>query len=185
MEFLARVLYVIDSISVWCGKVSIFFLLALMSITMLDVILRYVFNNPTIWGMESSCMLLVAVSLLGGGYCMLAGQHVKVDIIYQRWTPRVRAAVDLFTQFALFSMCFVLFYYGGKVALNSFIHGDTSTGAWVYPLWPSQALVPIGALVLGLQGLARWVRDLVTVVTGEKKLESRVDLGMKVRVSHD
>lgn len=177
MDFLEKALNVIDNISLWCGKAASSLVVGLVFILCLDVVLR-LFNTSTEWGLETSCMMLAAVSLLGSGYCLMAGHHVKVDIFYNMWRPRTRAIVDVFTQFALFSMCVVLFIYGGEIAVNSFINGDTSIGAWQYPLWPSQALVPIGALLLVLQGLAKWVRDLVTAITGEKKLESKVDLGM-------
>lgn len=177
MIVLQKILHLIDSLNEWCGKVFSFLSAALMLIVIYDVFMRYLFTRPTIWGLEMSNYLLAGLTFLGAGYCLLHNGHVKVDIIYAKWPRRLQAAVDVCTYIIVFCFCYVLIKYGGEVALESLREGKLSTSIWAPPLWPSQSLVPIGAFLLGLQALAKWIRDWVVLLTGEDKLRSRVVSG--------
>jgi len=177
MRALVKFTDIVDRINEWVGKVFGFLIIATMVVVVYDVCARYFFNRPTTWGMETSTLLLCGTVFLGGGYCLLHGGHVKVDIIYARWSPRAKAVVDLITYLLLLSICVVLLWYGGETAWDSLIHHKVSTSAWAPPLWPGQIVIPIGGILIGLQGLAKWIRDWITAVTGEKKLESKIVRG--------
>lgn len=177
MKALQKFADVVDYINEWLGKVFGFLIVVMMIVVVYDVCMRYFFNRPTAWGMELSTLLQVGVMFLGAGYCLLHGGHVKVDIIYSRWSPRAKAIVDLITYLLLFGICVVLVKLGGETAWDSLVHHKVSVSLWEPPLWPSQILIPIGGIFIGLQGLAKWTRDWVTAATGVKKLESKVVRG--------
>jgi TRAP-type mannitol/chloroaromatic compound transport system permease small subunit len=117
------------------------------------------------------------MTFLGGGYSLLHGGHVKVDFFYQRWSPRTKAVMDLITYLFFFAFCFVLIWYGGGVAWESIKEGRESTSAWAPPLWPSQIMIPLGGLLVGIQGLAKWMRDLAIAWTGKNELTSKLVFG--------
>lgn len=119
-------------------------------------------------------IFMLFIVALAGGYCLLHGGHVKVDIFYNRWSPRAKAIVDLITYLSIFVICVVLVKYGGKMMWQSFSIGEISTSVWEYTMWPVRMMVPIAGVLLGLQALAKWIRDMVTAITGAKKLESKV-----------
>lgn len=177
MGVLKKVLHLIDNFNEWCGKVFSILSAVLMLVVIYDVLMRYLLTRPTIWGLEMSNYLLAGLTFLGAGYCLLHNGHVKVDIIYTKWPRRLQAAVDVGTYLIVFCLCYVLIKYGGEVALESLREGRRSTSIWAPPLWPSQMLVPAGALLLGLQALAKWLRDWVILLTGEDKLRSNVAPG--------
>lgn len=177
MKTLAKALDIIDQINEWVGKALSFLIVILMIVVIYDVCLRYFLNSPTTWGLEFSGFLLVYVSLLGGGYCFLHGGQVKVDILYSRWSPRVKSIVDLATYLLFFIFVFVLVKYGGEVAWESIVESKRSTSIWGPLLWPSQIVVPLGGILIGLQGLAKWSRDWVAAVTGKNLLASKLVSG--------
>ena len=179
MLSLAGVLHVIDVVNEWAGRIFAFLSLVLMGIVIYDTVMRYVFTAPTIWGVELDKILLLTMVCLGGGYCLLHGGHVKVDILYQFFSPRVRAAMDLLTHLFLLVFCVAVIWYGGSVFWEAWEIGEVcSDSAWEYPLWPVLMLVPIAGILLGCQAVAKWIRDLSIVITGEDRLGSKV---VKVR----
>lgn len=149
-----------------------------MGIILYDTFMRYLFNAPCIWGMDLNKILLLAMVCLAGGYCLLHGGHVKVDILYLNFSPRKRAIIDLFTYIFIIVFCGILVKYGGYVAWKAFSIGETSSeSAWEYIMWPVLLLIPIAGLLLGLQVLAKWIRDLIIVITGKNILGSSVVRG--------
>jgi TRAP-type mannitol/chloroaromatic compound transport system permease small subunit len=166
MDFLRKFLDIIDNISEWTGKIFSFVTLALMLIVVYDVAMRYILNCPTEWGLELNGFLLLAITFLGGAYAFLKGAHVRVTIIHDRFSPRVKAIVDLLTYLVFFMVCIVLLWYGGQVAWDSLTHNTRTPSSWAPVLWPSQMLIPLGAVLIGLQGLTKWIRDLYMAMRG-------------------
>ncbi|HEX7373063.1 MAG TPA: TRAP transporter small permease subunit [Thermodesulfobacteriota bacterium] len=177
METLARVLDGIDRLNEWLGKTFSILAVVLTLVVVYDVVLRYFFARPTIWGLEVSCILLAYLTFMGGGYAFLHGGHVKVDFFYQRWTGRTKATVDLFTYTLVIAYCSVLVWQGGAVAWEAIHEARVSTSAWAPPLWPSQIMVPVGAMLVGLQALARWIRDFRIAWSDKNDLASKVFTG--------
>ena len=177
MNALRKILHAIDSLNEWSGKTFSILGVALTGVVVYDVFLRYFFNRPTIWGLELSCILLAMITFWGGGYSFLHGGHVKVDFLYQRWGLKTRAVADLCTYTFILAFCFVLVWLGGQVAWESIREGRESTSAWAPPLWPSQIMGPIGGVLVGLQVIAKWIRDFRIATTGENDLASRVVTG--------
>ena len=176
MKVLASLLNVVDNINEWIGKIVGFLIITLTAIIFFDVFLRYLFNSPIYWAMEINEYQLITLVLLTGGYTYLHNGHVRVDIIHSKWSKKTRAKVDLFTSLLVFLVCFVLVRYGIVIAYNSFIHHYTASTVLASPLWPTHFMIPLGALLLGLQCLSKWIRDFVFVFTGTK-LESQVFRG--------
>jgi TRAP-type mannitol/chloroaromatic compound transport system permease small subunit len=162
------ILKVVDDINDWVGKVLSFGVLFMFALVLIEVIRRYFFNSPTVWGNELTQLTFGVYVVLCGGYILRWGGHVNVDILYGRFSARGKAIVDIIT-FALFIMfCGMMLAYGGSLAWESVARFEHSQSAWNPPLYPVKLMIPSGAFLLLLQGIAKLVRDVVTVVTGEK-----------------
>ena len=158
----------IDSISEWSGKIISVFILIIMVTLLIEITLRYVFNAPTIWAHKTSSQFFGAYSVLAGAYVLLRFQHVKVDIIYQLFSPRKRAAIDSVTSLFFFFFIGLMLVHGWQSALHSIRVGETGIPPWPVLIYPLRCTIPIAALFILLQGLAYWIRSLNLAIMGRE-----------------
>ena len=161
MRFIKRFIRTIDAINDWVGRFLSYFLFAFFVLLFIEVILRYFFNSPTVWANELAQMLFGAYAILGGGYILLTGGHVNVDIVYTRFSAKTRAAVDIVTSTLFFLFCGMLLVYGGSLAWDSLSRFEHSQSAWNPPLYPAKLMIPIAAALLILQGITKLIRDVL------------------------
>ena len=166
MKTFERVISAINIVMMWiAGIITILMGLAVTY----DVIMRNLFKAPAIWAFEFSNFSCAAVAFLAGGYTLIQHRHVNVDVLYRNFIPRNKALANLSTSILFFLLCGVLAWMGSITAFESLQSGATSGGGWDIPLFLPQLLVPIGGLLLGLQGVVHWVRDWRTVLNKEEK----------------
>jgi len=176
MKKLTWFLDAIDYINEWCGKVVSFIVIWLMLVVTFEVIARYVFNRPSIWGMEVSQMSMLAMICLGVGSTFLHDGHVRVTIFYDMLSPKKRAMLDLALYPLVLLVSVVLVWYGGKIFWQNLIYGFKTSSAWGPVQWPTKMMVPIAGALLGLQCLAKLIRDWIIAWSGVK-LESKMLAG--------
>lgn len=168
MKWLRLTVKAIDLSSDVVAKYACWVILALMSFTFYDVVMRYFFNSPTVWAYELSGWLLGPLWLLGGAYVLLHDEHVRLDILYQRFSPRKRAIIDLVTFTLLFFYCSLILIYGWDYFLYSFAKNEHSLTVWGPPIWPLKLMIPVGAAFILLQGVAKYIRDFHMAITGRQ-----------------
>jgi TRAP-type mannitol/chloroaromatic compound transport system permease small subunit len=166
MERIKIFLRSIDSISEWIGKMVSFLIIVITGVTIWEVILRYIFNSPTIWAFDAAYLIFGAYGVLGGAYTLYFKGHVNVDILYGRLPLRVRAIVDLVTSIFFFLFCGLLLWKGGEMAWDSLKIMERGSSAWSPPVYPIKLTIPLGAFLLLLQGTAKFIRDLFKVIKG-------------------
>jgi TRAP-type mannitol/chloroaromatic compound transport system permease small subunit len=159
----------IDRISEVTGKGISFLVLFLTGVILFEIFARYLFKSPTIWAHEVAQMFYGAYVILLGAYALRKGVHVNVELVYGKFAPRTRAIVDLFTWPLFFLFCGLIFLKGGEMAWDSFRFGETDATSFAPPLWPIKMTIPLGALLILLQGLAKFVRDLEHAITAKEK----------------
>jgi TRAP-type mannitol/chloroaromatic compound transport system permease small subunit len=167
MKKLTWFLNLIDYTNELCGRVISFVGIWLTFIVAFEVIIRYVFNRPTTWGMELSQMSMLVMICLGVGYTFLHDGHVRVTILYDMLSTKKRAILDLILYPLVLLVSIVLVWYGGKIFWQNLIYGFRTASAWAPLQWPTKLMVPIAGVLLGLQCLAKLIRDWIIVWTGE------------------
>jgi len=160
MTILKGFLKFINAINDRVGDLLSYFLFFFFALLFMEVILRYFFNSPTVWANELAQMLFGAYAILAGGYILRTGGHVNVDILYSRLSPKTKAGLDVFTSILFFLFCGMLLVYGGSLAWDSLSRFEHSQSAWNPPLYPAKLTIPLAALLLMLQGIAKLVRDI-------------------------
>ncbi|NLO80625.1 MAG: TRAP transporter small permease subunit [Xanthomonadaceae bacterium] len=141
---------------------------------LIEVVARYVLAAPTIWATELTQMIFGAYIMLSGGYLLVHRRHVSVDIFYSRFSPRTRAATDIATSVFFFIFMLVLLKEGWTMAEEAISTLETSHSAWNPPIWPLKLLIPIGALLLLLQGIVKLVQDVRTFFAGAPAAAERL-----------
>ncbi len=134
-----------------------------------DVIFRYFFNKTSIWGYDMAWMLYAAFVFLGGAYTHVHEGHVKVDIIYNLFSARVRALIDV--------ICHLVFFFPAFIALTLTSY-NLAYKAWIfserspYTNWqphtgPIKTILVISILLMLFQGIVVFSTQLITLVKGE------------------
>jgi len=159
---------VIEFISDWSGKIFSFLAVIVVGVISYEVISRYVFNAPTIWAHETMTYFCGIYYMMGGAYTLYFEGHVSVDVFYIRFSPRVRAIVDLVTFPLFFAYIGVLIWTGAEYSWESIMYKETSPTAWAPPLYPLKLAIPVGAFLVLLQGLTKFVRDFKTAAVLNK-----------------
>ncbi|MFC1964963.1 TRAP transporter small permease subunit [Chloroflexota bacterium] len=152
------------------GQVCIVGLVSMVIVVTIEVVGRYAFNHPFKWTYELSQFLLAFTALLAGGHVLLKNQHIKVDIVYGRFSTRGKAINDLIT-FPLFIFWAGCFSYAAILWSSRSVAILQMTGStWNVPLWPVKLLVPIGALLILAQGLVKLSQD-ISIIRDKAKPE--------------
>jgi len=158
---------IVGIINEWVGKVASILLIPLTLITAYEVVMRYVFSKPTIWAWDLNVQIFAFLNLLGGGYTLLHGGHVNVDVIVGLLSPRRRAFVDLLTSFFFFLGVTVLVVGGWQVGWSSWEAREAMSTIWAPPLYPMKMILPVGAFLVLIQGTAIFLQNLMTVLGKE------------------
>jgi TRAP-type mannitol/chloroaromatic compound transport system permease small subunit len=157
----------IDRISIATGKAAAWLTLAMVVITFVIVILRYVFDIGLIWLQESVTWMHAVVFMLGAAYTLQQEEHVRVDIFYRDMSERHRAWVNLLgVLLFVFPLCvfFVVAGYDYVGASWSIREVSREAGGLPYPFVPllKSALVVMPVAVL-LQGSSMALRSISTL----------------------
>jgi len=155
------ILKTIDSINEWLGRQLKWVVLFLVLVVCAEVMMRYVFNSPTSQLPVIQTWTGTALYSLAFGYVMLHKAHVRVDVIYGRFTDRGKAIVDIALWFLFFLPSVGFITYS---AFNWMVHAWASHERsmityWYPPMAPIRTIVFIGMLLFFLQGLATLYRD--------------------------
>ena len=162
-----RVLGVVDKISIWAGKIFSWLIIPLILIVAYDVVIRKIYK-ATIWSYDTSLWLYAAIFLLGGAWILQQHAHIRIDVIWLRYSARARAIFEVgWYLILLFSMAGVVLIYGGDYAWVAWVDKEVSIYTpWEPILWHFKAIAPIAFLLLLLQGIAEFIRNLKVAVRG-------------------
>ena len=168
MERLNRIVRAIDRISIASGRILVWWTVAAVLIITFEVVMRYVFNRPTNWGHESMTLIFGMQYILCGAYAHYSKSHVRVDVVYQAFSPRNKARMDALTSLLFFLYIGVMTYTGWFFYWQSQVIWELSFTDWAPPLYPVKFTVFLGSLMLLLQGFANFVRDAYFAATGRQ-----------------
>lgn len=160
---------VVSRINEYLGKAISFLILVLVAVILYEIFVRYFLNSPTIWAHEVSQMTYGVYAILLGGFLQQRNGHVNVEILIQHFSPRVKAIIDCFTWILFFIFVGVLFWKGWEMAWDSFLLRERESTVFAPPIWPIKMMIPLGALLLLLQGVVKYIGDLKFAITGKEE----------------
>ena len=158
----------IEAVTEWVARVFSFLMVAASLLIVVEAIRRYAFDSPTIYGLEMTIFLCAVTYLMGGAYALKLGAHVRVDILYNRWSPRTKAIIDLVSAPLFFGSVGAMFWFGADWAIKAIVGGYTTQSVWAPTIWPVRMAIPLGCLLLLLQGIVASIRDFETARTGRR-----------------
>jgi TRAP-type mannitol/chloroaromatic compound transport system permease small subunit len=165
---MTRFLLFIDSLSTWIGRAFAWLILVLTFGVSYEVFVRYVLGAPTTWAFDISYITYGALFLMAGAYTLSRNGHVRGDVLYRFWRPRVQASVDLALYVVFFLPAVAAWIYSGwGYARMSIQFREVSifSPAGV-PVFPLKALIPVTGVLLLLQGVAEMIRCVLCIRSG-------------------
>lgn len=151
------------------GKIVGWLSLVTVLVCFMVVVQRYAFRTGQVWMQEFYVWTYGLSFMLGAGYAFLAGRHVSVDILSARWSPKLKAKMEIFCSFIfLFPWLIVVGYYTWGYFLNSLRLGETSQQVGGMPgLYVLKGAIMAFCILMGLQGLANCARAILVLNDAE------------------
>ena len=168
---------VIDSGNEWLGRVSSFLVLFVVAIVTMEVTLRYGFHSPTIWAWDVNIQLFAAFVFLGAGYHLLHRTIVTVDVLYNRFPPKVRAFADVLTYLCCLTFCAVIIWGGTTMAVKSWAVLETSRTYFEPPLYFIKTLIPVAGVLMAAQWTRQFIRDFTAAMSTKTAVTERGEPG--------
>lgn len=153
----------VEKINSFIGKFAMYLVFVMTGILLFSSISRTLFNSPHIWAVEMSQFTMAAYYMLGGAFSMILGGHVRMDVIYGRWSPRKKAAVDVVTVFFLIFYLGVLLAGGISSTTYSLTYDQHNYSAWAPPVAPIKIIMVVGIVLMLLQSVATLFKDVAKI----------------------
>ena len=158
-----------DALSAWFGKAFAWLIIFMAVGTGYEVVVRYVFNNPTSWALDASFIMYGTLFMMGGAYTLSRNGHVRGDFLYRLWQPRTQAKIDL--------VLYIIFFFPGvtalvlagwKYAARSWGYGEVSVNSPAgIPIFQFKTVIVAAGILLFVQGIAQVLRCIIAIRTNE------------------
>ncbi|MFZ3047096.1 MAG: TRAP transporter small permease subunit [Desulfatirhabdiaceae bacterium] len=156
----------IDAMNRGVGYVVAWAAFLVVLVVFTDVIMRYAFNTSYVFVQEMEWHLFSFIFLIGAGYTLLKDGHVRVDLIYQRLSPKAKAWIN-FLGVLLFLIpgCYMIINTSYKFAYNSWMTFEGSPDPGGVPFrFIIKSAIPVGYILILLQGMALGIRSFFTII---------------------
>ena len=161
--FIKNYVKITDWICEKVGRATMYLVFAMMFILILSFVTRNIINYPLIWIIEMAQFVITAYYILGGSYSMITDDHVRMDLFYSRFSEKNKARMDAFTSIFLF-FYLVTLLYGSISSLNYTLETNQRLfTAWRPYVWPIKSLMTFGILLMLLQTLSMFFKDLYRI----------------------
>ena len=161
MKILLRLSGLIDALTERVGHLSYWLILVAVLISAGNALMRYAFNISSNAWLEIQWYLFSAVFLFCAGYALLHNQHVRIDVISSHLSKRGRAWIDILgTLFFLLPMAIAILWMSWPVFVDAYQSKETSANAGGLTVWPARLMLPVGFLLLVLQGLSELIKRI-------------------------
>lgn len=156
------VLYVkwVDLVSEKIGRVTMFLVFIMIGTLLLNAITRNVFNIPLSWCVEMAQFTMTAYYIVGGAYSLQLGDHVRMDLLYDRCSERNKARLDVATSFCLMFYLVCLFVGSISSTLYAIEYGQRKFSQWNPSMIPIKIIMVSGILLILLQAVSFFFKDL-------------------------
>ena len=142
------------------SKVSQWVLFILTMIVFYDVVLRYVFNNPTIWALEISEYMLVFLGFFMAADIQAKKRHIKMDFFYSVFPQAVRSCLDALFHMGTAGFSLLLLWSSMKMTITAYRYDSLSNSLLETPLFIPYSIIPLAMLMLLLQSIIDLFEDI-------------------------
>ena len=168
-KWMASTIINIDKWSKWIGNVVCWITVPLMFAMVYEVLARKLFLAPTMWAYDMSRFFYGALFMLGAGYALSKGVHIRADFLYRNFKVKTQGLIDFWL--------YLLFYFPGLIAFfymtSIFVFESIQRGekgmdtAWMPYMWPIKSCLWFGILFLLIQGISELFKSYYAAKKGK------------------
>jgi len=149
------------------GKCTMYLVFAMIGLLLYEPVSRTIFDKPLIWSLEVAMFMMAAYWTLGGGYSMMLKGHVRMDLLYGRWSEKKKGTVDALTD--LFLIFYLVFLLVGAYSSIEYavMYAQRNRTPWAPYMAPIKIIMGTGVLLMLLQAIATFFKDIAKA-RGEK-----------------
>jgi TRAP-type mannitol/chloroaromatic compound transport system permease small subunit len=164
-----KTLLFVDKVSTWVGHAFSFFIVGLTLLISWEVFSRYALDRPHAWAFDVMIMMYGTLFMMAGAYTLAKNGHVRGDVLYGFFPPRLQAGLDL-TLYIVFFIpgVIALVWAGYTYAAESWAINEHSTiTAEGPPIYPFKTIIPLAGAILLVQGVVEIIRCVVCLKKGD------------------
>ena len=158
---------IIDWTCIKVGRLTMYTVFVMMFVLVLSFVTRNIINIPLMWIIEMAQFIITGYYLLGGGYSMIMGDHVRMDLVYSQLSDRNKAKMDAFTSFFLVFYLVTLLYGSISSLIYTIETNQRLFTAWAPYVWPIKTIMFTGILLMLLQSISMFFKDMAKVLKKE------------------
>ncbi len=157
---LIKFVHAVDAINKVVGTIAMYLVFAMIGILLYEPIARNLFDKSSSWAVEMAQFTMAAYYLRGGGFSMILKGHGRMDLLYGRWSEKIKATYDVFTD--LFLIFYLIFLLVGAYSSIEYavMYGQRNRSAWAPYMAPIKIIMGTGVLLMLLQAIATFFKDL-------------------------
>ena len=164
-----KLLLFVDGVSTWVGKAFSWFIVALTLLISWEVFSRYALDHPHPWAFDAMIMMYGTLFMMAGAYTLSKNGHVRGDVLYGFFPPRLQAGLDLTLYILFFIPGVVAFVWAGyNYAAESWAINEhsniTAEGPAIYPF---KTIIPVAGAFILVQGIVEIIRCVICLKQGD------------------
>ena len=151
----------IDAATERIGRLVYWLVLIVVLISAANAVVRKLFNYSSNAYLEVQWYLFSVIFLFGAGYVLLHNDHVRIDIIQGKLSPRAQNWIDVIgIVFFLWPMSFIIMWLAWPLFIDSYARNEVSTNAGGLTIWPARLMIPIGFALLLIQSVSELIKRI-------------------------
>ena len=159
-KFIVAYVRSVDYLSTKFGRLAMYLIFVMIGVLLLDAVTRNVIRIPLHWCIEMAQFTMAAYYIVGGPYSMQLDSHVRMDLLYSRFSKQNRARLDCFT--ALFLVIYLVVLLIGSISSTMYAieYDQRKFSMWNPSLIPIKIIMVCGIALMLLQAVSTFFKDL-------------------------
>ena len=159
-KFIVNYVKVVDYLSTRFGRLAMYLIFVMIATLLINAFTRNIINLPLSWCIEMAQFTMTAYYIVGGPYSMQLNSHVRMDLLYSRFSPKNQARLDSFT--AIFLVVYLVCLLIGAISSTMYAieYDQRKFSQWNPSMIPIKVIMVIGIFLMLLQAISTFFKDL-------------------------
>lgn len=158
-SFIKAYVKYVDYISTKFGRLAMYLIFVMIGVLLLGAITRNVLNIPLSWTIEMAQFTMTAYYIIGGPYSLITNDHVRMDLVYDRYSDKTKARIDVFTSFFLVFYLVCLLIGSISSTMYAIEYGQRKFSQWNPSMIPIKVIMVIGIILMLMQAVSMFFKD--------------------------